>query len=78
VLRWISAYLILWLCTVIYRKHLGVVRDIYILRNYFLCVSSFDVRRSGMVCENSITLIVGVLKVEELNKSIVWLIGGKW
>lgn len=37
-LPWISAYLILWLFTVIYRKHLGVVRDIYILRNYFLCV----------------------------------------
>jgi hypothetical protein len=35
-------------------------------------VSSFDVQRSGMVCENSITLIVGAIKVGELNKRVVW------
>jgi hypothetical protein len=36
-------------------------------------VSSFDVQRSGMVCENSITLIVGIHKSRGIKqKSRVW------
>jgi hypothetical protein len=34
-------------------------------------VSSFDVQRSGTVCENSVMFIVGIVKVGELNKRIV-------
>jgi len=46
-------------------------------------VSSFDVQRSGMVCDNSIMLIVGVIKVGDLKQKscgreaigvvVVWL-----
>lgn len=76
-MRWISAYLILWLFTIIYRKHLGVVGDIYILGNYFLfvCVIIWRTAQWYGVWKQyySITLIVGIRKSRGIKqKSRVW------